>query len=107
MPMKFLVENTHYDKVLPNRKEQRIFLQMVEYIFRDLLFMKLGLEAQIFNSDIQAELKEILVKWNESALKAAILATNRAARARANHTGMKGVLETLTISLNDYVEGRQ
>lgn len=105
-PMGYLLENKYFEAVLPTTAEAEIFANMVEYLFRDVLFMKIGLASQVFNCDIKDKLQAASLKWQAGALKKAVGRAGRAGAAMARKTNAKGVLDNLTLALNDIMEGR-
>ena len=105
-PACFLAEQDYYSRLLPENEDQLLFTQMLEYLLRDLLFIKLDLTGKLFNCDLPDKLQELAAAWPQKNLPQAVKAAGAAAFNVKRRSGFKPVLDILTFTLNDCSEGR-
>ena len=108
-PMTYLLGEDYFSDLIPSsggNEQLQQFIAMTVSLLRDLLFVKTGLEEQVFNIDALPHLQKIAAKWDARRLHLAAEAVQEAAAAAARRANAKSVLDTVTFKINACCEGR-
>ena len=108
-PMTYLLQEDYFSDVIPSaggNEQLQQFVAMTVSLLRDLLFVKSGLEKQVFNTDALPRLREIAGKWDAGRLHQAVEAAQEEAAAAVRRANTKSVLDNLTFKINACCEGR-
>lgn len=84
------------------RNEAILFVKLLQLLLRDMLFIKTGLTANLYNCDVQENLTVLSDGWQPRGLKKALAAVNDAYKALETSTGVKLVLENLAMKIDNF-----
>ncbi len=98
MPMNYVAGRAWIEKY--ELEEALLFVKLLQLLLRDMLLVKTGITAELYNCDLQENLQTISVGWQVQGLKQALLATNDAYKALVSSAGRKLVLEALVMKID-------
>ncbi len=107
--MTYLLTEDYFSDVIPStggNEQLQQFAAMTVSLLRDLLFVKNGLQGQVFNVDALPQLRKIAEKWDAGRLHQATEAAQEAAAAAVRRANTKSVLDKMTFTINTCCEGR-
>lgn len=82
------------------REKAVLFTSMLQLLLHDLVMIKSGLEEDLRNTDLAAELKKGSAQWDFSALRQSLAATEEAYFALTASAGVRMVLEALALKID-------
>ena len=108
-PLNLIMERDYFSDLIPDGSPAsfetlRIFLDLMKTLFRDMLFLQLGLTGRVLNADRVPALQEQAQKWRRDALTHAVEAVERASLAALRHANRKAVLDDLTFTINAFAQ---
>ncbi|MEE3382002.1 MAG: hypothetical protein VZQ81_09140 [Succiniclasticum sp.] len=109
MPLNLIMERDYFSDLIPDGSPAsfetlRTFLDLMKTLFRDMLFLQLGLTERVLNADRVPVLQEAARKWHRDALTRAVEAVERASLAALRHANRKAVLDDLTFTINAFAQ---
>lgn len=84
------------------RQEAVLFVKLLQLLLRDMLLLKAGVTAQIYNCDVQENLQTLNGGWQPQGLKKSLAAVNDAYKALVTSVGVKLVLEALVMKIDNF-----
>ncbi|MBQ7317713.1 MAG: DNA polymerase III subunit [Phascolarctobacterium sp.] len=100
LPLNYLAGRTWVEKY--ERNEAILFVKLLQLLLRDMLFIKIGMTANLYNCDLQKNLAELSSGWQLQGLKKTLAAVNDAYRALETSTGVKLVMENLAMKIDNF-----
>ena len=100
MPLNYLVGRAWVEKY--ERAEAILFVRLLQLLLRDMLFVKTGVTANLYNCDLQETLTALCGGWQPQGLKKALAAVNDAYKALNTSTGVKLVMENLALKIDNF-----
>ncbi len=98
MPMNYVAGRAWVEKY--ELEEAVLFVKLLQLLLRDMLLIKTGVTAELYNCDVQENLQTLSTGWKPQGLKQALLATNDAYKALVSSVGRKLVLENLVMKID-------
>lgn len=83
------------------RQEAILFVKLLQLLVRDMLFLKLKAQIDIYNCDLQENLKNAADYWQLVGLQEALAAINEAYGALVSNVGIKLTLEAMALKINN------
>ncbi|MBQ9763626.1 MAG: DNA polymerase III subunit delta' [Phascolarctobacterium sp.] len=100
MPLNYLAGRTWVEKY--ERSEAILFVKLLQLLLRDMLFVKIGMTANLYNCDLQEILTALCGGWQPQGLKKALAAVSDAYKALNTTTGVKLILENLAMKIDNF-----
>lgn len=100
LPLNYISERPWVIKY--ERDEAILFVKLLQLLLRDMLFVKVGMTADLYNCDLQEKLAELCYGWQPQGLKDALAAVNDAYKALSTSTGVKLVMENLAMKIDTF-----
>ena len=97
-PLNFIGESKWVEKY--TRTEALLFVKILQLLLRDLLFLRSGLELNLYNCDWQQPLQDLARSWSIRSLKEGMQAVEEAYRALQSNAGVKLVLEACVMKID-------
>ena len=100
MPLNYLVGRAWVEKY--ERNEAILFVKLLQLLLRDMLFVKIGMTANLYNCDLQETLTALSGGWQPQGLKKALAAVSDAYKALNTTTGIKLIMENLAMKIDNF-----
>ena len=100
MPLNYLAGRAWVEKY--ERNEAILFVKLLQLLLRDMLFVKIGMTANLYNCDLQETLIALSGGWQPQGLKKALAAVSDAYKALNTTTGIKLIMENLAMKIDNF-----
>ena len=100
MPLNYLAGRAWVEKY--ERNEAILFVKLLQLLLRDMLFVKIGMTANLYNCDLQETLTALSGGWQPQGLKKALAAVSDAYKALNTTTGIKLIMENLAMKIDNF-----
>lgn len=97
-PVGYLVGRQWIEKY--ERPEALLFVQVLQLLLRDLLACTLQLQTELYNCDLENNLREIATKWQVKKLQKALNVVNETYVALVTNVGIKLAMETMALKID-------
>lgn len=100
LPLNYLAGRAWVQKY--ERDEAILFVKLLQLLLRDMLLVKVGVTANLYNCDLQESLAALCGGWQPQGLKNSLAAVNDAYKALATSAGVKLVMENLAMKIDNF-----
>lgn len=100
LPLNYLAGRAWVEKY--ERSEAILFVKLLQLLLRDMLFVKVGMTANLYNCDMQENLVVLSDGWQPQGLKQSLAAVNDAYKALETSTGVRLVMENLALKIDTF-----
>ena len=98
-PISYLTGRPWVDKY--ERTEALMFVQLLQLLLRDILVCSLHLDIELYNCDLQAELKELSNAWKPKNIKKCLVVVNETYLALNANVSVKVAMEAMAIKIDN------
>ncbi len=100
LPLNYLAGRAWVEKY--ERAEAILFVKLLPLLLRDMLFIKTGVTANLYNCDLQENLTALSGGWKPQGLKKALVAVSDAYKALSTSVGVRLVMENLAMKIDNF-----
>ena len=80
--------------------QAQLFVKALQVLLRDMLLLKVAASADLYNTDLSAELQELAAGWQPRQLRGALREIDNAYKALTESAGIKLTLEAMVLQID-------